>query len=115
MGVVASMRMVCLAAAFAGAASGFALADDVDDDGELRHQGAERASRGAETGEFVPLASIVAAVRGKYAGEIVETEFETSGGPPYYEFHILAVDGRVTEVRVDARSGRFLAKAADDD
>ena len=120
MGLVAWLRSVSLAVALMAALAGFAHADgdgdhDGDGDSERRHEAAERASRGAETGEFVPLASIVANVRKRYAGEIVETEFESKAGRPYYEFHLLAEDGRVTEVRVDARSGRFLGREADDD
>ena len=62
-----------------------------------------------------PGTTIVATVRSKFAGEIVATEFEGKGGRPYYEFHLLAEDGRLTEVKVDARNGRILGREPDDD
>jgi uncharacterized membrane protein YkoI len=86
-----------------------------DDELERRHQDAERASRAAGSGEFVPLARIVAKLRARYPGEIVETELESEDGRPYYEFHVLRPDGRVIEIKVDARSGRYLTGATDDD
>ena len=110
MGLV-SVRSVCLAAALTVTAAGFAAADD--DEG--RHEGAARASRAAANGEFVPLAKIVAAIRERYPGRIVETEFESAAGRPYYEFHILAQDGRLIEIKVDARDGRYIAGQTDDD
>jgi uncharacterized membrane protein YkoI len=94
------------------AAVGWACADE---EHEGRREDAERASRGAESGEFMPLARIVAAVRERYPGEIVETEFETEGGRPWYEFHILQPDGHLIEIKVDARSGRYLKLHSDDD
>jgi uncharacterized membrane protein YkoI len=116
MGVVVWVRLVGLAVALTVATSGFARADgDGDHDGDRRHEEAERASRGADSGELVPLASIVATVRDKYPGEIVATEFESEGERPYYEFHLLDEDGRLTEVKVDARNGRILGREPDDD
>jgi uncharacterized membrane protein YkoI len=97
------------AIAVAVAVSGFALADDD------RHEEAERASRGAASGEFLPLAEIVAGVRERHPGEIVETEFESHDGRAYYEFHILRQDGRLIEIKVDARSGSYLDAGSDDD
>jgi len=114
MGVVVRMRIGCLAASVAFAVTGFALADSDDDDRDRRHEAAEQAIHGAETGELMPFASIVASVRQKYPGEILETEFETSGGQPYYEFHILRDDGRVIEIKVDARDGRYRDSATGD-
>jgi uncharacterized membrane protein YkoI len=95
------------------AAAGTAVADD--DELERRHQDAERASRAAISGEFLPLARIVTKLRARFPGEIVETELESEDGHPYYEFHVLQPDGRVIEIKVDARSGRYLAGATDDD
>jgi uncharacterized membrane protein YkoI len=116
MGVVAWVRLVGFAVALTATVPGFSRADgDGDHDGDRRHEAAERASRGARSGELVPLTSIVAAVRSKYAGEIVATEFESEDGRPYYEFHLLAEDGRLTEVKVDASDGRILGREPGDD
>jgi uncharacterized membrane protein YkoI len=115
MGVVGSMRRFALTVALTVAAAGFAIADSDGDRDDGRHEAAERASRGAESGELVPLARIVAILRSKFAGQIVATEFESKGGRPYYEFHLLAEDGRLTEVKVDASNGRILGREPDDD
>jgi len=110
------MRRFALAVVLTAAMAGIAHADsDGDHDNDGRHEAAERASRGAERGELVPLAAIMATVRSKFAGEIVTTEFESKAGRPYYEFHLLAEDGRLTEVKVDARNGRILGREQDDD
>ena len=112
MGLENEVRGILYAAALAAALTGWAHADEGN---ESRHEGAERASRGTETGEFVPLARIVAAVSAKYRGEIVETEFESRHGRTYYEFHILQPDGHLIEIKVDARNGRYLDVQEDDD
>lgn len=106
-----ALGILCAAALAAGMA-GAALADEH----EGRHEEAERASRAAKSGEFLPLAKIVAAVRQRYEGEIVETELESDDDElPYYEFHILRPDGHLIEVKVDARSGRYLEMRSGDD
>ena len=106
------MRSVFYAVALAVAVIGWACAEDRD---EVRHEDAEQASRGVQSGELEPLAQIVAAVRERYQGEIVETEFEAEDGPPYYEFHILQPNGHVIQIKVDARSGRYLKMQSNDD
>ncbi len=106
------VRSVFYAVALAVAVIGWACAEDRD---EVRHEDAEQASRGVQSGELEPLARIVAAVRERYQGEIVETEFEAEDGPPYYEFHILQPNGHVIQIKVDARSGRYLKMQSNDD
>jgi uncharacterized membrane protein YkoI len=100
------------AAVFVAAATCVANADD--DDLDLRHDGADRAMQGAASGEFMPLATILTSIREKFPGEVVETEFENDDGQFYYEFHILGPDGRIIEIKVDARTGGFLDKRGDD-
>jgi uncharacterized membrane protein YkoI len=111
MGLENKVRIVLYAVALAVSVTGWAYADK---DYESRHEDAERASRGAESGEFVPLARIVTAIRGRYQGEVVEIELESLHGRPYYEFHILQPDGHLIEIKVDARSGRYLTMQDDD-
>lgn len=113
MGFLGWRQVAFGAAVFVAAATCAANADD-DDDLDRRHDGADRAMQGAASGEFVPLATILASVREKFAGEVVETEFESGDSHVYYEFHILRPDGRIIEIKVDARSGRFLGKRGDD-
>jgi uncharacterized membrane protein YkoI len=113
MGLEKSARSILCAVALVVGAAGWAGAGD---EHEGRHEEAERASRGVATGEFVPLAKIIAALRERYEGEIVETELESEGSDqPYYEFHLLRPDGHLIEIRVDARSGRYIQMQSDDD
>jgi uncharacterized membrane protein YkoI len=112
MGAATRVGSICCGIALVLATAAFCLAEDEHQD---RHRSAERARRGAESGEFVPLAEIVATIRERYPGEIVETELESESGRPYYEFHILLEGGRLIEVRVDARNGRYMALKTDDD
>ncbi|MBX3578325.1 MAG: PepSY domain-containing protein [Rhizobiaceae bacterium] len=74
----------------------------------------ERARQGALSGEYMPLADLMKVVKAAYPGQIVETELEERDGAVYYEIYVLQADGRVIEVKVDARTGRIL-KAEEDD
>lgn len=112
MGLESKVRSVLCAVALVFAVTGWACAGE---EHEGRHKDAERASRGAHSGELMPLARIVAAVRERYQGEIVETEFESEDGRSYYEFHILQPNGHLIEIKVDARDGRYLKMQSDDD
>ncbi len=78
------------------------------------HDDAERAYRGARSGDFLPVAELMRTVRAAYPGEIVETELEDDDGKVHYEFYVLQADGRMIEVKVDARSGRILTVEGDD-
>ena len=112
MGVANRVGSIFCGIALMLGAAAFGHAEDGHRD---RHESAELARRGAESGEFLPLAKIVATVRERYPGEIVETELESDGSRPYYELHILLQGGRLIEVKVDARDGRYMALEPDDD
>lgn len=86
---------------------GPALADDDRDD-------AERASRGARSGEFMPFARLAQMTLQRYPGRIVEAELDEDDGRILYEIRILRPNGRVLEVEIDARTGRILDVDEDD-
>ncbi|WP_187969483.1 PepSY domain-containing protein [Aquibium microcysteis] len=86
---------------------GPAFADDDRDD-------AERASRGARAGEFLPFARLARTALDRYPGKIVEAELDEDDGRVLYEIRILRPDGRVVEVELDARTGRILDVDEDD-
>ncbi len=67
----------------------------------------DAARQAVESGEIRPLADILAAVRGKLPGEVVEVEIESKKGHWIYEFRVLDRKGRLFEVYVDARSGEI--------
>ena len=93
----------------AAAACAPALADDDDE-----HR--ERATLDAaiKRGEVLQLSEILARVRSKINGKIVEIEFEYSKGAPIYEIYILNSDGRRLEYEIDARTARILSLEDDD-
>ncbi|MFD2111570.1 PepSY domain-containing protein [Thiorhodococcus fuscus] len=74
----------------------------------------ERARHALRRGEVRPIAEILASVATQVPGEVVEVEFEherkRDHGPQRwrYELKIIATDGRLLEVEVDAATGRIL-------
>ncbi len=64
-------------------------------------------------GDVRPLPEILAIVRPKIDGEIIETEFEYEHGLPVYEFKYVDRRGRVRELYVDARKGTILKDEPD--
>lgn len=66
-----------------------------------------------EDGTILPLAEVLAIIRPRIDGEIIETEFEYEGGRPVYEFKYVDRRGRVRELYVDARTGRILKDEPD--
>ncbi len=85
---------------------GPALADDHDD--------AQRAWRGARSGEFLPFAQLARIALDRYPGRIVEAELDDDHDRIIYEIKILQRNGRVLEVELDARTGRILDVDEDD-
>ena len=67
----------------------------------------DAARQAVESGEILPLADILAAVRGKLPGEVVGVEIESEKGHWIYEFRVLDGNGGLFEVYVDARSGEI--------
>lgn len=85
------------------------LADDDDDD----HERAGLAAA-IKSGEIMTLSDILAAVRPRLEGRIVEIEFDREDGVPVYEFYVLRDDGRRLEYEIDARSATILSLENDD-
>lgn len=67
----------------------------------------DAARQAVESGEILPLADILDAVRGKLPGEVVGVEIESEKGRWLYEFRVLDGKGHLFEVFVDARSGEI--------
>ena len=73
----------------------------------------ERARRALEAGEILPLDAILAEVRQRYPGTVVELELTPEDGRWVYEVEVLAADGRLLKLRIDAKSKQVLQ--GDDD
>jgi uncharacterized membrane protein YkoI len=78
------------------------------EDGE--HDSARRA---VERGEALPLAEILARVRGDLGGEVTRVSFKREHGAWVYEFKVVEPGGRLVEVYVDAADGRILEREVD--
>ena len=66
-------------------------------------------ARGAlERGEVRPIAEVLAAVAAQVPGDVVEVELERVHGRWSYELKLIAPDGRVLEVLVDAASATII-------
>ncbi len=73
----------------------------------------ERARRALEAGEILPLDAILAEVHQRYPGTVVELELTPENGRWVYEVEVLAADGRLLKLRIDAKSKQVLQ--GDDD
>lgn len=70
----------------------------------------DRARGAVEAGEVRPLGDILAGVRGKYPGRVLDADLREQGrGNWQYDIKILQSDGRVLRVAVDAKTGRVLS------
>ncbi len=88
-----------------------------DRQGDARDHDHDHARHALERGEVRPITEILARVATEVPGEVVGVEFERErrhGEPCWiYELKILAEDGRLLEVLVDAATGRILEMEED--
>ncbi|WP_075293219.1 PepSY domain-containing protein [Pararhizobium arenae] len=106
--------IICLLAA------GFALmpvhassdtTQDVVDADDAREQ--YEARDALKQGKIRPLEEIVAAVREKIAGDIIEIEFEVDDGRYIYEIEIIQPSGQIVEIEVDALTKDIIGSEED--
>jgi|AP12_2_1047962.scaffolds.fasta_scaffold14749_3 uncharacterized membrane protein YkoI len=85
-----------------------ASSDDLDDDRDH-----EEAHRALQHGLALPLAVILKTVEEQVGGDVVGVELEREDGRYVYELKIVAPDGRLREVYVDAMTGAILSGGRD--
>ncbi len=71
----------------------------------------DRALHALQKGEILPLDRVIARLHDTIPGEISGLELENENGIWIYEFKVISPDGRMVEVRVNAKTGQFLGKA----
>ena len=103
-------RQMLLASAFLIVGGRIAYGGDDDDDD---HEDHDRAFRALREGEARPLADILEKVEEQLGGDIVGIEFERENGRYVYELKIVAPDGRLREVNVDAMTAEILSGERD--
>ena len=72
------------------------------------------AKRALEEGRVLPLADILGKVKAEIPGKVIEVELEVEDGILVYDLKVLAKNGRLKEIEVDAATGKIL-KVEDDD
>ena len=81
--------------------------------GDQKKPDHEAARAALARGEILPLPRILIIAAGRVPGDVLEVELEDEHGRLIYDLKILAGNGRVREVEIDARTGAVL-KVEDD-
>ncbi|MGB0212095.1 PepSY domain-containing protein [Algiphilus sp.] len=79
--------------------TGPAMADDID--WRDVHQR-------VESGEYVPLATVLDWLEARYVGQVIEVEMEREDGIPVYEVEMVGPQGQVVEFEFDAADGSLI-------
>lgn len=106
------MRTFIASIALATALVAAPLAAPLHADAQDSQGTADYARDGVRSGEFVRLERLLADAERRYPGRVIEVELDQDDDE--YEIEILMRDGRVVELKYDARSGRLLKVEIDD-
>lgn len=88
--------------------TGAAGAGDIGDKAArkaAKRQAQEEALQALQRGEILPLNQVLEIATREVPGKIIEVEYKAG---PKYEVKVLAADGRIREVKLDARTGLVL-------
>lgn len=100
-------RSFLLAVAWCLAASHTARADSDDHRDRSTH---DQARRAFQQGQIRSLSDIMAELRPELGGEVIEVELKNKGRGYYYKFKVLAPNGRLGELSVDATNGQVIGR-----
>ncbi|CAJ0874185.1 hypothetical protein AMST5_02577 [freshwater sediment metagenome] len=64
----------------------------------------------AQSGDMLPLETVIAQVRESVGGNVVGIELERERGRWVYEVKVVGSDGRITEMEVDAHTGSVISR-----
>lgn len=64
-----------------------------------------RAREGVKTGRILPLGKVLARVRQRYSGRLLDAQLVDGGGRPVYLIKLMTEDGNVAIVTADAATG----------
>ena len=70
----------------------------------------DQARAALESGEILPLSSILATLEKEFPGQIVEVELERKNNQWIYEIKLLRKDGYRQKLKVDAKSAVVISK-----
>jgi len=71
----------------------------------------DQARHALEMGEIVPLDRVIAGLSDTVPGEVSAVELERENGTWIYELKVISPDGRMLDVRIDAKTGKLIGKA----
>ncbi len=74
----------------------------------------EQAQKLREAGEILPLETILQKLHTRYPGKVLEVELENKHDLLIYEIEILDEEGKVWEIKVNAKTGELLKRKKDD-
>jgi uncharacterized membrane protein YkoI len=74
----------------------------------------ETARHLSETGEILPLETILELAQQHQPGRVLEVEFDNQHEQYFYEIEILNTKGIVWELKLDARTGQLLEREQED-
>lgn len=77
-------------------------------------ESAETARRLSESGEILPLETILRAAKTHKNGKVLETELERRKNRYIYEVEILDENSQVWEIKLDAKTGKLIKLERDD-
>ena len=68
----------------------------------------DRARQALESGQILPLRTILERVEREYPGQVVDVELERDEGRWIYEIKVLRAGGALVKLKLDARDGAFI-------
>lgn len=74
----------------------------------------DKAKRLFDTGDILALQVVLEKARNIQAGKIIEVELESSHGKYIYEIELLTPEGKVLELKFDAKTGKHLSTEDED-
>lgn len=70
----------------------------------------DQARAAVRAGEILPLPVLLERLQRSHPGQVLEIELEREGPRWIYEIHLLAADGRLLRLEVDARTAELLSQ-----
>lgn len=70
----------------------------------------ERARQALESGQILPLRTVLDKLEREYPGKVLEVELEQDDGRWIYEVKLLQADGQLLKLKLDARTGVLLQR-----
>ena len=68
----------------------------------------ERARQAVQSGQVMPLSKVLSNIERDHPGQVLEVELESRDRQWQYEIKLLKPDGRLSKLKIDARTGALL-------